>query len=72
MERTGIKVDRDALSHCPMRFAKIAALESEIHEMAEAFNVGSPKQLGEIMFDKLGYEGGKKEKNGAYSRVQIS
>jgi DNA polymerase-1 len=69
MERTGIKVDRDTLSRMSNTFAqKMAALESEIHEMAdEAFNVGSPKQLGEIMFDKLGYEGGKKGKNGAYS-----
>lgn len=69
MERTGIKVDRDTLSRMSNAFAqKMAALESEIHEMAgETFNVGSPKQLGEIMFDKLGYEGGKKGKNGAYS-----
>ena len=69
MERTGIKVDRDTLSRMSNAFAqKMAALESEIHEMAgEAFNVGSPKQLGEIMFDKLGYDGGKKGKNGAYS-----
>ena len=42
---------------------KMAGLEAEIYELAgETFNVGSPKQLGEIMFDKLGYEGGKKEK----------
>ena len=69
MERTGIKVDRDTLSRMSNAFAqKMAALEPEIHEMAgESFNVGSPKQLGEIMFDKLGYEGGKKGKNGAYS-----
>jgi len=69
MERTGIKVDRDTLSRMSNAFAqKMAALESEIHEMAgETFNVGSPKQLGEVMFDKLGYEGGKKGKNGAYS-----
>ncbi len=69
MERTGIKVDRDTLSRMSNAFAqKMAALESEIHEMAgESFNVGSPKQLGEIMFDKLGYDGGKKGKNGAYS-----
>ena len=69
MERTGIKVDRDTLSRMSNTFAqKMAALESEIHEMAgESFNVGSPKQLGKIMFDKLGYEGGKKGKNDAYS-----
>ncbi len=69
MEMTGIKVDRDTLSRMSNTFAqKMAALEEEIHEMAgEGFNVGSPKQLGEIMFDKLGYEGGKKGKTGAYT-----
>ncbi|MDA0850018.1 MAG: DNA polymerase I [Proteobacteria bacterium] len=69
MEMTGIKVNRDTLSHMSNAFAqKMAALEAEIHEMAgESFNVGSPKQLGEIMFDKLGYEGGKKGKTGAYA-----
>ena len=69
MEMTGIKVNRDTLSRMSNTFAqKMAALEAEIHEMAgESFNVGSPKQLGEIMFDKLGYEGGKKGKTGAYA-----
>ncbi len=69
MEMSGIKVDRDTLSRMSNAFAqKMAALEDEIHQMAgQSFNVGSPKQLGEIMFDKLGYEGGKKGKNGAYS-----
>ncbi len=69
MEMTGIKVNRDTLSRMSNAFAqKMAALEAEIHEMAgESFNVGSPKQLGEIMFDKLGYEGGKKGKTGAYA-----
>ena len=69
MEMNGIKVDSDTLSRMSNTFAlKMAALEAEIHEMAsESFNVGSPKQLGEIMFDKLGYEGGKKGKTGAYA-----
>jgi DNA polymerase-1 len=69
MERTGIQVDRDTLSRMSNAFAqKMAGLEAEIHDLAgEAFNVGSPKQLGEIMFDKLGYEGGKKGKTGAYA-----
>ena len=69
MEKTGIKVDRDTLSRMSNTFAqKMAGLEAEIHQMAgETFNVGSPKQLGEIMFDKLGYEGGKKGKTGAYA-----
>ena len=69
VERNGIKVDRETLSRMSNAFAqKMAGLEAEIHELAgESFNVGSPKQLGEIMFDKLGYEGGKKGKNGAYA-----
>jgi len=69
MERTGIQVDRETLSRMSNAFAqKMACLEVEIHALAgETFNVGSPKQLGEIMFDKLGYEGGKKGKNGAYA-----
>ena len=68
MEMTGIKVDRDTLSRMSNKFAqKMTALEADIHELAgESFNVGSPKQLGEVMFDKLGYEGGKKGKTGAY------
>ncbi|SCM66780.1 DNA polymerase I [Donghicola eburneus] len=69
MEREGVLVDRDTLSRMSNAFAqKMAMLEEEIHELAgEKFNVGSPKQLGEIMFDKLGYEGGKKGKTGAYA-----
>ena len=69
MERTGIKVDRDTLSRMSNAFAqKMAGLEAEIHELAgETFNVGSPKQLGEILFDKMGIEGGKKGKTGAYA-----
>ena len=69
MERNGIKVDRDTLSRMSNAFAqKMAGLEAEIHELAgQAFNVGSPKQLGEILFDKLELPGGKKGKTGAYS-----
>ncbi len=69
MERTGIKVDRDVLSRMSNAFAqKMAGLEAEIHELAgESFNVGSPKQLGEILFDKMSLEGGKKGKTGAYA-----
>ena len=69
MEMAGIKVDRDTLSRMSNAFAqKMAGLEADIHELAgESFNVGSPKQLGEIMFDKLSYEGGKKGKTGAYA-----
>jgi DNA polymerase-1 len=69
MEMHGIKVDRDTLSRMSNAFAqKMAGLEAEIHELAgETFNVGSPKQLGEILFDKMGLEGGKKGKTGAYA-----
>ena len=69
MEMYGIRVDRDTLSRMSTAFAqKMAGLEHEIHELAgETFNVGSPKQLGEILFDKMGLEGGKRGKNGAYS-----
>jgi DNA polymerase-1 len=69
MEMAGIKVDRDTLSRMSNAFAqKMAGLEAEIHEMAgRSFNVGSPKQLGEILFDELSLPGGKKGKTGAYA-----
>ncbi|WP_323763837.1 DNA polymerase I [Marinovum sp.] len=69
MEMHGIKVDRDTLSRMSNAFSqKMAALEDEIHQLAgRKFNVGSPKQLGEILFDEMGIEGGKKGKTGAYA-----
>ncbi|MEL7301829.1 MAG: DNA polymerase I [Pseudomonadota bacterium] len=69
MEQTGVKVDRDTLSRMSNAFSqKMAALEDEIHELAgEKFNVGSPAQLGEILFDKMSLPGGKKGKTGKYS-----
>ena len=69
MEMRGIRVDRDTLSRMSNAFAqKMAGLEAEIHELAgETFNVGSPKQLGEILFDRMGLEGGKRGKTGAWS-----
>ena len=69
MELAGIKVDRDTLSRMSNAFAqKMAGLEAEIHELAGGpFNVGSPKQLGEILFDKMELDGGKKGKTGAYA-----
>jgi len=69
MERAGIKVDRDALSRMSNAFAqKMAGLEAQIHDLAgERFNVGSPAQLGEILFEKMGLEGGRKGKTGKYS-----
>ncbi|MFY0619919.1 DNA polymerase I [Shimia sp.] len=69
MERHGVKVDRDTLSRMSNAFAqKMAALEAEIHALAgRSFNVGSPKQLGEILFDEMALPGGKKGKTGAYA-----
>ncbi len=69
MEMHGIKVDRDHLSRMSNNFAqKMAGLEDEIQTIAGGqFNVGSPKQLGEILFDQMGLPGGKKGKTGAYS-----
>lgn len=69
MEMAGVEVDRDTLSRMSNAFSqKMAGLEHEIGEVAgEPFNVGSPKQLGEILFDRLGVPGGEKGKTGAYS-----
>ena len=68
MEMAGIKLDPAILKRMSSDFAqKLAGLEAEIHELAgEEFNIGSPKQLGEILFDKMGIEGGKKTKTGAW------
>jgi len=72
MERNGIRVDRQHLADLSTRFAAdIARLEAVIHEKAGGpFTIGSPKQLGEVLFDKLGYKGGKKGKSGQYSTDQ--
>ncbi|WP_209425549.1 DNA polymerase I [Pararhodobacter sp. SW119] len=69
MERAGVLVDRETLSRMSNAFAqKMAQLEDEIHDLAgEQFNVGSPKQLGEILFDKMSLPGGSKGKTGAWS-----
>ena len=68
MEAEGVAVDRAVLSRLSGEFAqKMAAMEAEIYEMAgESFNIASPKQLGEILFDKMGLAGGKKTKTGAW------
>ena len=68
MENQGIKVDRAELARLSGMFAqKMAGLEAEAYELAGTqFNLGSPKQLGEILFDQMGLEGGKKTKTGAW------
>ncbi len=68
MERHGIKVDRAELKRLSEDFAtRLAELECQIHKLAgESFNVGSPKQLGEILFERMSLAGGRKAKTGAY------
>jgi len=68
MERAGIRVDKAQLRKLSTDFAKrMAGLEEKIHAAAgHPFNVASPKQLGEVLFDELGFAGGKKGKAGAY------
>jgi DNA polymerase-1 len=69
MECAGIKVDPAELNRLSADFAqRMEAFEKKAHELAEdSFNIGSPKQLGEILFDKMKLPGGKKGKTGAYS-----
>ena len=68
MERAGIEVDVAQLARLSGDFAqRMVGLEAEIHALAgESFNLASPKQLGEILFDKMSLSGGKKTKTGAY------
>jgi DNA polymerase I len=69
MERRGISIDRNVLSKLSADFAQTAArVESEIQEIAgEPVNVGSPKQIGDILFGKMNLPGGTKTKTGAWS-----
>ncbi|WP_445218578.1 DNA polymerase I [Bradyrhizobium sp. Pa8] len=69
MERRGISIDRQVLSRLSGDFAQTAArVEAEIQEIAgEPVNVGSPKQIGDILFGKMGLPGGTKTKTGAWS-----
>ncbi len=72
MERAGILVDRDRLSQLSGEFAqRMASLEDEAHKLAgRKFNLGSPKQLGEILFDEMGLAdvvGAKRTKTGAWA-----
>ena len=69
MEANGILIKRPFLNELSKRFdEEIVALEKRAYEVAgEEFNLGSPKQLGEMLFEKLGVAGGKKTKSGQYS-----
>lgn len=69
MEARGIHIDRAILARLSGEFAQgLARLEAEIHELAgEPFNIGSPKQMGDILFGKLGLPGAKKTATGAWA-----
>jgi DNA polymerase-1 len=69
MELRGIKVDRGYLAKLSGTFAtEIAKLESQVFEAAQGpFTIGSPQQLGAVLFERLGLKGGRKGKNGQYS-----
>ena len=69
METRGISIDRQILSRLSGEFAQgMARLEAECQQLAgETFNLGSPKQLGDILFGKMGLPGGKKTATGAWS-----
>jgi DNA polymerase-1 len=69
MERRGIKVDREYLSRLSAEFGRdIQALEEKIYEAAcGPFTIGSPQQLGEVLYGRLGLKGGRKGKSGQYS-----
>lgn len=69
MEENGIRLDLAFLDQLGCEFAQtMQNLENQITEIAgEAFNVSSPKQVGEVLFDKLGLKGGKKTSTGQYS-----
>jgi DNA polymerase I len=69
MEQRGIEVNRQILARLSGEFAQgMGRLEAEIHTLAGgSFNVGSPKQLGDILFGKMGLGGAKKTKTGAWA-----
>ncbi len=69
MEGYGIRVDEAELKRLSEDFAsRMVELEKNIHHLSgNEFNVASPKQLGEVLFDKMGLAGGKKGKGGAYA-----
>jgi DNA polymerase-1 len=68
MEQAGVRVDADELRRLSADFAgRMAVGETLIHKLAgRAFNLGSPKQLGEVLFDEMRLPGGKRNKTGAW------
>ncbi|HCR85157.1 MAG TPA: DNA polymerase I [Alphaproteobacteria bacterium] len=69
MENAGIKVDANILKTLSADFTgRLKTLEKEIYKLAdgEEFNIASPKQLGEVLFERIGIQGGKKSKSGQY------
>ncbi len=71
MEEHGVMVDRDDLSAMSVEFERrMGEFEKQIHQLAgQEFNVGSPKQLGEILFEVQKLPGGKRGKNGAWGTI---
>jgi DNA polymerase-1 len=69
MERRGVKIDRAYLAKLSSEFTiEIAALEQRVYEAAGGpFTIGSPQQLGNVLFDRMGLKGGRKGKSGTYS-----
>ena len=69
MEEDGIKLDHAFLDQLSVEFSEtMQTLENQATQLAgEAFNIASPKQVGEVLFDKLGIKGGKKTATGQYS-----
>lgn len=69
MEQAGVKVDAAVLARLSDEFSQsMAALEEEIHGIAGfKFTIGSPKQLGDVLFEQMGIKGGRKGKSGVYS-----
>ncbi|HWA23407.1 MAG TPA: DNA polymerase I, partial [Caulobacterales bacterium] len=69
MERAGVRIDPDKLSRLSGDFAqRMGAFEEEAYKLAgKQFNMGSPKQIGDILFGEMGIPGGRKTKTGAWS-----
>jgi DNA polymerase-1 len=69
MEAAGVKVDRQVLSRLSGQFAQsLGGIEAEIYDLAgQPFNIGSPKQMGDILFGKMGLPGAGKTSTGAMS-----